>query len=77
MILKLKSTVMPFKLVETLVKKSDVMTKKLAGEGKPQVIPVFEFIKKIMEDNNLIPAWDELPEIRKLLRLKPNEEKKN
>ena len=58
---------MPHKLVETLLKKSEAMIKKLVTTpengftGKPQVIPVFEFLVNIMENNNLIPAWNELP----------------
>ena len=40
------------------------MIGKLALEKKAQLIPGFDFLKGIMENNNLIPAWDELPEIR-------------
>lgn len=41
------------------------------------MIPVFEFIRNIMENNNLIPVWDELPQIREVLRLpKKGEEMK-
>ena len=75
--IRLKSKVMPAKLVETLQKKSDAMAEKLAQEKKAQLIPAFDFLKGILENNNLIPAWDELPEIRQLLRLKkPKEEAK-
>ena len=56
------------------------MIQKLATDpegGKPQVLPIFEFVKNIMENNNLIPVWNELPEIKKLLKLKnPKEESK-
>jgi hypothetical protein len=42
------------------------------------VIPTFEFIKNIMENNNLIPIWDELPEIKKVLHMPvKGEENKN
>jgi len=38
---------------------------------------VFEFIRGIMENNNLIPVWDELPLVREVLRLpKKGEESK-
>ena len=59
---------MPQKLVDTLLKKCENMAKKLAGEGKPQLIPVFQFVHNIMENNNLIPAWDEIPQIKKILQ---------
>ena len=77
-VVKLKSKVMPHDLVEKLLKRSENMVKKLAtaeGGGKPQVVPVFEFLRNVMENNNLIPAWDELSEIEGLLRLKPEDEK--
>ena len=51
------------------------MIKKMATDptgGKPQVIGVFEFIKNIMINNNLIPVWSELPEIKQILRLENN-----
>ena len=67
---------MPHKLVETLGKKSENMIKKLAteekGKGKPQVLPVFEFLSNILTNNNLIPAWSELPEIKGVLHLENN-----
>ena len=66
---------MPHKLVEMLIKKSEGMIKKLATEasgGKPQVIGVFEFIKNIMVNNNLVPIWSELPEIKGVLRTENN-----
>lgn len=71
-IIKLKSGSLPHKLVEMLLKKSEAMIKKLVldPEGaKPQVIPVFEFVRSIMENNNLMPVWNELPQIREILRL--------
>ena len=34
---------------------------------------VFEFIKNILETNNLIPMWSEMAEIKKILRLKADE----
>ena len=41
------------------------------------MIPVFEFIRGILENNNLIPVWDELPQIKEVLRLpKKGEESK-
>jgi hypothetical protein len=67
---------MPHNLVTTLLKKSEMMIKKLAteekGKGKPQVIPIYEFILNIILTNNLIPAWSELPEIRSVLHLEKN-----
>lgn len=71
---------MPHKLVETLLKKSENMIKKLATtpmdgyQGSPQTLPVFDFLQTIMENNNLIPAWNELAAIRTLLRLPPKKE---
>jgi hypothetical protein len=73
--IKLRSNNMPFNLVETLIKKSENMIKKLATDpegGKPQVIPVFQFLDNILQNNNLIPAWDELPDIKDILRLEKN-----
>ena len=86
MTVQLSSKVLPASLVATLRKKSEAMVKKLVygppgqknedeskkkGQGKPQAYAVFEFIRNIMESNNLIPAWDEIPEIKEVLRLKP------
>jgi hypothetical protein len=68
---------MPHKLVETLLKKSENMIKKLATtpldgyKGSPQTLAVFDFLQTIMENNNLIPAWNELASIKSLLRLQP------
>ena len=79
-VLKLKSKSMPHKLVETLLKKAENMIKKLATtpvdgyQGTPQTLPVFEFLESIMENNNLIPAWNELSQIRSLLRQQPKKE---
>ena len=82
---KLRSKVMPIKLVETLVKKSEAMIQKLSstkdestGEwtGKAQALPIFEFLQNIIENNNLIPAWDELPQIKEVLRLPGKQEEK-
>ena len=42
--------------------------------GKPQLIPVFEFLRNILENNNLIPAWSELPDIKSILNLEKNSE---
>ena len=68
MVVKLKSKYMPHALVESLQKKCEAMVKKLVIEDKkPQLMPIFEFVNKILESNNLIPAWSELPEIKKLL----------
>ena len=56
---------MPHKLVETLLKKSENMIKKLATtpldgyQGSPQLLPVFDFLQQIIDNNNLIPAWHE------------------
>jgi hypothetical protein len=74
LILKLKSSSMPHKLVGTLEKKAEAMIKKMAAESpaKPQVLPVFDFLLNIMLNNNLIPAWSELPEIKGVLRLEHN-----
>jgi hypothetical protein len=55
---------MPHKLVEQLRKKSEVMYKKIAAEGKAQVAPIFDFLSNIIQNNNLIPAWSELSEIK-------------
>mmetsp|Transcript_21763 Transcript_21763/g.33609 ORF Transcript_21763/g.33609 Transcript_21763/m.33609 type:complete len:172 (+) Transcript_21763:253-768(+) len=75
---------MPLKLVETLGKKAEAMVKKLAGtqdastgdwKGKPQAFAVFEFLKNILENNNLIPAWGELPQIKGILRTPKKDEK--
>lgn len=33
---------------------------------------MFEFIIKIIENNNLIPAWNELPDIKEVLHLENN-----
>mmetsp|Transcript_17822 Transcript_17822/g.30224 ORF Transcript_17822/g.30224 Transcript_17822/m.30224 type:complete len:486 (-) Transcript_17822:71-1528(-) len=79
---KLRSKVMPHKMVETLLKKAEALSKKLAvtrlegdkaGDwtGQPQGVAVFEFLQGILETNNLIPAWEELPQIRGILRLPP------
>ena len=76
-VIKLKSKRMPHKLVETLLKKAENMIKKLVTtpmdgfQGSPQTLPVFDFIESIMENNNLIPAWNELASIKSLLRLQP------
>ena len=86
MVIRLSSKVLPAKLVETLQKKSEGMIRKLAygaaatatggvaagakDGGKPQALAVFEFIRNIMENNNLIPAWDEIPLIKEVLRVK-------
>jgi len=35
-------------------------------------MPVFEFLRNIMENNNLIPVWAELPEIKSILHLEKN-----
>ena len=35
---------------------------------------MFDFIRNVLENNNLIPAWSELPEVKSLIRLKPKEE---
>ena len=72
-VVKLRSKVLPQQLIDTLIKKSEALIKKLVAEGKPQTFAVFEFIRTILENNNLIPAFLELPEIRKLLRLKADE----
>lgn len=75
--IRLKSKVMPAKLVETLQNKCEALVGKLALEKKAQLIPAFDFLKGILENNNLIPAWSEFPEIRQLLKLKkPKEEAK-
>lgn len=56
------------------------MIKKLAVtpvdgyQGSPQMLPVFGFLQSIMENNNLIPAWNELAQIRGLLRLQPKKQ---
>ena len=68
LVLKLRSNNMPHNLVETLMKKGDNMIKKLALAGKPQVLPIFEFVNTIMLNNNLIPAWLEIPDIKEVLR---------
>lgn len=31
---------------------------------------MFEFVKTIMDNNNLIPAYEEIPQIKEILRLK-------
>lgn len=74
LIVKLRSNQMPHKLVETLQKKSEGMIKKLTLESppKPQLLPVFDFLFNIMLNNNLIPAWSEIPEIKEILRLENN-----
>lgn len=36
------------------------------------MIPVFEFLNNIIQNNNLIPAWDELPDIKDILHLENN-----
>lgn len=81
-VIKLASKVLPAKLVETLKKKGEAMIKKLAYggqaatdgkapvKGKPQALAAFEFVRNILENNNLIPAWDEIPLIKEVLRLK-------
>jgi len=77
LIVKLKSKRMPHKLVEQLIKKTEQLVAKLATDkegGKPQLIPAFEFLRNILENNNLIPAWSELPEIRSILHLEKNSE---
>ena len=69
---------MPPDLVEKMLKMCEKTVKKLAtadGGGQPQALAVFDFIKKIMENNNLIPAWNELQEIQEILRLKPENAK--
>ena len=71
-IIKLKSKVMPHKLVEMLLKKSEALAKKLSVEGKDQVKPVYDFLETILESNNLIPAWSELSQIKQVLRLPNN-----
>lgn len=38
--------------------------------GKPHALSVFEFVRNIIENNNLIPAWDEIPKIKGILRMK-------
>lgn len=67
---------MPYDLVETITKKGEKMINKLVteeeGKGKPQLIPVFEFILNIIENNNLIPAWAEIPDIKDILHLEKN-----
>jgi len=69
---------MPPALIEKMLKMSEKTVKKLAtaeGGGQPQCLAVFDFVKKIMENNNLIPAWNELQEIQEILRLKPESDK--
>lgn len=69
MVVKLRSKYMPHALVESLLKKCEGLIKKLVlEEKKPQLMPVFEFVNKILEANNLIPAWSELPEIKQILK---------
>ena len=66
LVVKIKSKVMPPDLVEKMLKMSEKTVKKLAateGGGKPQALAVFDFVRKIMENNNLIPVWSELQEI--------------
>ena len=73
-VVRLRSKVMPPDLVEKLLKMCEKTVKKLAtadGGGQPQALVVFDFVKKIMENNNLIPAWNELQGIQEILRLKP------
>ena len=69
LVVKLKSKCLPHKLVEFLIKKSEGTVKKLVTEGKPQVVPVFDFLKNIMTNNNLIPVWSEMPALKEVLRL--------
>lgn len=57
----MKSKRLPHKLVEFLIKKSEGTIKKLVSEGKPQVVPVFDFLRNLMTNNNLIPVWPEMP----------------
>ena len=63
-VITLRSKVLPSKLLEKLLKQAEAHVAKLVADKKPQALSTFEFIRNILESNNLIPAWSEVPQIR-------------
>jgi hypothetical protein len=62
-----KARSLPPKLVEIIRKGADKKLRELADEGKYQVMKIYEYYNDVMEHNNLIPAWKEIQQARKLL----------
>lgn len=64
---QIKARSLPPRLVEIIKKGADAKLQELADQGKYQIMKVYEYYNDVMENNNLIPAWREIQQTRKLL----------
>ena len=64
---QIKTRTLPPKLVEIIKKGAEKKTSELWEEGKYQVLKIYEYYNDVLEHNNLIPAWKEIQQVRKLL----------
>lgn len=64
---QVKTRTLPPKLVDIIKKGADKKLKELADEGKYQVLRTYEYYNEVLEHNNLIPAWREIQQVKKLL----------
>ena len=61
---ELKSTTIPAKLISMFSRKLEAHIAELAKESKPQCLSAYQFISTIIEGNNLIPCFSEVPQIK-------------
>jgi hypothetical protein len=70
-----KSSTLPEKLIQFLQKKVETFAEGLAKEGKFHAAASYDFVDKILQNNNLIPCFMEVAMIKKVLAENKSEEK--
>lgn len=59
-----------------LQKRVESLASEKASKGEPHGVAAFKFIDNILENNNLLPVWEEFPDIKPLINKEKGDELK-
>ena len=65
--IQIKSSRIPQKLVDLLLKKVTAEAEKSSKTGKLHAASIFDNLDRVLRSNNLIPVFTEMPQIKKIL----------